>query len=570
MGLGVLEPRGHLEHVPGTTRYFDDGQSDDNTGAEQAGIPRAALKRDATGTIILVPQPSDDPNDPLNWPLWRRDLITFALSFAAVLATALGSILAANTVTIVRLFRKNFTEVALLTGYYLLGAGAAAIFFVPSARIWGKRHSFLLGLVLVIASSAWGGAVGTSYGSLLGARVVQGIGTAPFESLLNAAVGDLYFVHQRGLRMAFANLAVFGGAFFSPIVVGKITAELSFAWTFWFVVIFAGVTLPIIFLLCPETAYRRDDALNTDINASTELNNLSKDGVSDPAANQPDEHPPRKGFVLFPSSNALQPIGHAGTPKHTFAESISLFNGRKTNDRYWVLLLRPFPLLANPAFIWGCLTQGTMIAWTVLLAVVNAALFIGSPYFWGEVKSGYTYAAPFLGSIIGFIIAGAFSDSSIKYMTRLNKGIYEPEFRIAVLSIWNLVIGGIGLYGFGLTAGEVGGGRYSFYVPITFFAFTVASTIISAVVSSLYIVDAYRDLAVEGLTLMIIFKNILSFILTFFAFDWLIAGGIKDTIVVVASVQVVICLLSIPMYLYGKRLRSFYSRHDLVAMCGLQ
>jgi MFS family permease len=91
-------------------------------------------------------------------------------------------------------FKKIFTNVALLTGYFLLGVGVAGIIFVPSARVWGKRHLFLLGTITLIFSSAWGGA-STSYSSLLWARIFQGVGTAPFEALVNAAVGDLYFVH---------------------------------------------------------------------------------------------------------------------------------------------------------------------------------------------------------------------------------------------------------------------------------------------------------------------------------------------------------------------------------------
>lgn len=75
-----------------------------------------------------------------------------------------------------------------------MGVGAVGIFYIPSARIWGKRHQFLLGTVILIFSSAWGGA-SKSYGSLLWARILQGIGTAPFEALVNATVGDLYFVH---------------------------------------------------------------------------------------------------------------------------------------------------------------------------------------------------------------------------------------------------------------------------------------------------------------------------------------------------------------------------------------
>lgn len=129
-----------------------------------------------------------------NWPLWKRDVILIILSVTSVFATSLGPILAANTLTMSVVFKRPFTEIALLTGYFLMGVGVAGVLAVPSARIWGKRHLFLLGTVLLIATSAWGGA-SRSYKSLLWARIFQGVGTAPFEALVNAAVGDLYFVH---------------------------------------------------------------------------------------------------------------------------------------------------------------------------------------------------------------------------------------------------------------------------------------------------------------------------------------------------------------------------------------
>lgn len=62
MGLGVLEDN-VLEHVPGTTYVLDDARrSDEETALD------AQSKRDKTGRIILVPQPSDSPNDPLVMP----------------------------------------------------------------------------------------------------------------------------------------------------------------------------------------------------------------------------------------------------------------------------------------------------------------------------------------------------------------------------------------------------------------------------------------------------------------------------------------------------------------------
>ena len=452
------------------------------------------MKCDTSGKqpIILIPQPSDDPNDPLNWPLWKRDLITFILCFAAILATALGPILAANTLTILRIFEQKLTNVALLTGWFLMGAGTAATFCVPSGRIWGKRHLFLTGTIIIIVSSVWAGASGENYESLLAARVFQGVGAAPFESLLNAAVGDLYFVHQRGLRMAFTNLAVFGGAFFTPIVVGKITRDLGWTWTFYFVAIFMAATLVPLVLFCPETAYRRDDRLNTDIvagNASSKSEGPSHSSIE--PSSQNGEHGAPNQKTSPRSWNTLQRIGNANTPKKTFAETLHLFDGRKTDESYWKLLLRPFPILANPAFVWGCLIQGTMIGWIVFVGVIIGVNFIGPPYWWGEVKAGYAYTAPFIGAIGGFIVSGLLADSSVKWMTRRNGGVYEPEFRI-VLVIPMLVVGGIGLFGFALTAGEVLSEKYTYHVPLVFFGFEVAGMVIGAVASSLYIVDAYR------------------------------------------------------------------------------
>lgn len=509
-----------------------------------------------------------------------------------------------------------------MTGYLLAGAGAAVIFFVPSARVYGKRHLFLLGLVIVIATSAWAGAVPytaatpadarRNFHSMAAARAIQGVGIAPFESLLNAAIGDMYFVHERGIRMAFANLAVFGSAFFTPVIVGKITESMGLKWTFYLVAIFTGATLPILILFCPETAYRREARFNTDIYTEDDALHPPSSGSSQ--TNEKEHH---GGFRALPT-NKPQPIGNANTPKKTFVESMSFFDGRKTDDPYLTLLLRPFPLIMNPAFIWACLIQGTMIAWTIFMGALVASIFIGFPYFYGEVKAGFGYAGAFVGALIGFVVSGVLADTSVRFMTKRNNGIYEPEFRI-LLILPMLIFSGIGLFGFALTVEDVAARTQPIIVPLVFFGFEVAGMVIGAVASSLYIVDAYRtfsstlleslccrpdllltvklklgDLTIEGFTLTILFKNFFSFAVTYYALDWLVAGGIRRVLVIISILQVVICLLSIPMCkfmthpnslkdlvllfeanapntdVFGKRCRAFFHRHDPIALCRLQ
>lgn len=467
--------------------------------------------------VPQVPQPADDPNDPLNWPLWRRDLITFILSMTAIFATSLGSILASNTMVLTALFTTTFTKVALMTGYFLLGVGAAAVFFVPSARVWGKRHAFVVGLVFLIFSSAWGGAARDPstglgyYNSFVAARAIQGVGCAPYETLVNAAVSDLYFVHQRGLRMAFTNLAVFGGAFFTPIVVGKITHEIGWQWTFNLIAIFCAVSLPAVIFFCPEMAYRRDAALNTDLVAGSEARHGTarnrqhesssstemrvSEGAEKPLNTGPGQPEPQPGAA---EDGAASPAaGDGATPSNTippktFLQSLALFDGRKTDDSYWRLLLRPFALVLHPAFLWACLVQGTVIGWTVFIGAILASIFTAPPYFWNEVQNGYAYTGPFVGALVGFVLAGALADPSVKFMTRRNGGVYEPEFRI-LLIIPMTVIGCAGLYGFGITASQVITGKYHWSVPIAFFGLEVAGMVIGTVSSSLYIVDAYRE-----------------------------------------------------------------------------
>jgi len=68
-------------------------QSDLPREYEQA--PRALLKH-GTGRlshVILIPQPSDSPNDPLNWPTWRKDFVLLIVGLSAAVVRAFDPML---------------------------------------------------------------------------------------------------------------------------------------------------------------------------------------------------------------------------------------------------------------------------------------------------------------------------------------------------------------------------------------------------------------------------------------------------------------------------------------------
>ncbi|KAK5173389.1 uncharacterized protein LTR77_002070 [Saxophila tyrrhenica] len=543
MGLGILEDK-HLQHVPGTATL-------DDLDPLSSAPRHNNVKHSKDGTV-LVPQPSDDPNDPLNWPLWRRDVITLILCLLSVIASTLSPLLAANTLTLTLYFERGFTDIALLTGWHLLGVGISGFIFVASARVFGKRHLYLLGTIIIVISSAWGGASNHNYKSLVAARVFQGVGLAPFEALVNASVGDLYFVHERGKRMALSNLSLFGGAFFTPVIVGKMTSTLGWQWTFYFIAIFAAAMLPLVIFYVPETAFVRDSHFNTDITHREDIQFPKEDT---------ELHPPNSsGSEFYPH----QP--HAAPPVIS-RQNLRIFTGLKTDENFFQLLLRPFPLFFHPGILWACLIQGTLIGWTVLIGIVLAAIMLGPPLFFNEVKTGYMYTGAFIGALIGFALAGVLADRSARYLTKRNAGVYEPEFRM-ILVIPQLILGCAGLYGFGITAADTA--RYGWFWPDFFFALEVAGMVLGAVASALYVVDAHRDIAVEAFTCLLVFKNIFSFGLTWSGFGWLNHSGIKPVFYGVASVQVGVCCLTVLMYIYGKRNRSFFARHDILRMLYLR
>lgn len=314
--------------------------------------------------------------------------------------------------------------------------------------------------------------------------------------------------------MALSNVALFGGAFLTPVFVGKITHTLGWWWTFYFIAIFAGAAFPLMFFFVPETAYRRASYLDTDMGEKEEIHQKAGNDLSF----QESKIVPRetakgsddKGISTDEQRLTTDQANHHPQTKSRWSPTLMPFNGRKTDDSFWKLLLRPIPLFSHPAILWACLIQGVIIGWTVMIGVVLAAIFLGPPLWFNEVQTGYMYTGAFVGSIVGLILSGLLADVINKLMIRLNDGKYEPEFRI-LLVLPQLVFSSIGLYGFGITSSNVD--RYGWLIPDVFLMFVIMGMVMGAVASALYVVDAHRQLAVEAFTCMLIFKNIFSYVL---------------------------------------------------------
>lgn len=122
----------------------------------------------------------------------------------------------------------------------------------------------------------------------------------------------------------------------------------------------------------PETSYRRSSYLNTDLSSASDLGNGIEDSrpmggvagsthVSSTAELGAGSGEKRQG-----GNTSLEPTRE----RHSLAKRMRLFNGRYTNESPFKIFLRPIVLLVHPAIIWGMLTQGALIGWTVMIGVV--------------------------------------------------------------------------------------------------------------------------------------------------------------------------------------------------------
>lgn len=75
-----------------------------------------------------------------------------------------------------------------------------------------------------------------------------------------------------------------------------------------------------------------------------------------------------------------------------------------------------------------------------------------------------------------------------------------------------------------------------------------------------YVTDCHREQASEAFAVMNFIKNMFAFGLTFYCNDWIAAQGVRNCFFVIGGITVAVTLLTIPMYIFGKKARSFNYR----------
>ncbi len=139
---------------------------------------------------------------------------------------------------------------------YMLGFAVGQLFYGPLSDRYGRRPVLLVGVSFFIATTL-ACSLAPSIGSLIGLRVLQGLGAASGAVLSRALTRDAYSAHEMPVVMSWISLGMNISPSIGPTLGGFLGEWLSWRATFWFVGGFGLVLLLVSALGLTETNRHR-------------------------------------------------------------------------------------------------------------------------------------------------------------------------------------------------------------------------------------------------------------------------------------------------------------------------
>jgi DHA1 family bicyclomycin/chloramphenicol resistance-like MFS transporter len=139
---------------------------------------------------------------------------------------------------------------------YMLGFAIGQLFYGPLSDRYGRRPVLLVGVSFFIATTL-ACSLAPSIGSLIGLRVLQGLGAASGAVLSRALTRDAYSAHEMPVVMSWISLGMNISPSIGPTLGGFLGEWLSWRATFWFVGGFGLVLLLVSSLGLKETNRHR-------------------------------------------------------------------------------------------------------------------------------------------------------------------------------------------------------------------------------------------------------------------------------------------------------------------------
>lgn len=400
---------------------------------------------------VLVPQPSDDRNDPLNWsPLWKNTtilsatLLSFSLNLGPLaLAPMFGSY--------IQEWDRSLADVIQFTGVAILCLGFSNFIWVPIMVCFGRRPVAIFATAICVGSSVWR-ALATSYGSFMGACILNGLAAGPCESLQPQVIADIIFLHDRGKYQTMYFALYFISLMVGPTIAGAMAERHGWRSFWWFNTALLVLTLVVCVFFFPETRYKRPweapgsnhqapkipiEALEVSGKVSdekVERNDQATDITSTPT--QQTGAMPAGDVPLAPQQTHQDPFLGRGNPTRWQFMPWQPLDGANFLRELWLpFYLHAFPIVEFAAFVVSWSAGGFLV-----VNLTQSQVFAAPPYNFSPQTIGLFNLALMVGAIIGLVTSGPLSDWVAARLTARNNGIREPEMRLVTMVPYVLIM----------------------------------------------------------------------------------------------------------------------------------
>lgn len=344
--------------------------------------------------------------------------------------------------------------------------------------------------LLMTLASMWCGLAGSNFDSLLAARIFQGMGAGPSETVAPLLVGEVFFMDERGRAMAIYTAFLSLGSIVGGIAGGYIAFQAGWAYVFWVsTALSAGLFVGVV-LFVPETLFDRKEEELLDSSAATRTLGSSEGN---------------KNATNFVENRDGGHHGHSASYRpYTFARSLGF--GRVRTAGAAAQFVQPWKTLALPGTWVVMLHYAGLVGGIVTISTIGAQLVSAPPYLWGA-NAGLINIGGLIGVILGALYTYVTSDSRLLGRAKHEgHGFAEPESRLPTM-FPALAIATAGFFVFGFCAQypgmnrwvglEVGYGMLTFglmQVPSIGFNYVSVSQrrLPSAACADLDVIAAYR------------------------------------------------------------------------------